>query len=1429
MKKRTLCLFLCLVMLLSTAVFAANEKAKTIRLQKTEGEVSVTDASGNPVTLMEDMRLYHGYRVQTGGSSYVWLSLDDSKSVKLDENTRLELRKHGKKIELELISGSIFLDVTSHLGDDEELTVRTATIFTGVRGTKVILSTIPNPDTKLPEDSYELLSKADTGSESFDEPWLHEVIAKTGSPSPGFKDGELPATSSIVLLEGSLMVHPVSGQEFLMEAGQCTEVYSLDNQTNVVTRKLNTGDVGAFVVAEIENNPSLRKQIDDALGFSGEESFTKKLIQNGGVRQNPSGVGTYNGNSSAIKGTTDFVFGQKTVSSAHTHSWGAPVYKWDEDHNCYAIRICSTNSAHMEDEKAAAVCETVKATCEEDGSMTYTVVFQNAAFQTQTDRVVLTALGHDFDPKSDSDWIPYTEGGQVLYYYLKCEHEDCTEIESEIEYLNRIQNTETEITSYSGLMANQSEENTLTVSAGKMVNIENLSLAEGNSIDVYGTLNLTVSDAKQIIRNNGSIWVKDNGTLNISGTMESVNAITVSEYGTLNLLDQGTLNIQADRNSFSGTVNMMDGSSLNTSGAVVINGTLNIAEDASAAINGELKNGTAGTITLANNAMLTVSGIVSNEANLTLEAGSTLTIVGLMENNGTLTLNELAVLDIRKPETESDTTVLNNHGTILLADDSFLTVSHELWNAVDDSCIEITAKKAAPARIQSAAMTNNGSFTVASGAGLTLLSDEESPEFRNRGTLSVETGGELKAESYVLNNYGTVETAENSLLQISEIRNTFSTATENDVTEILSRGQVNISGTAEIERLANKTDITLPDGAAVTAEVVNNYGELELETGSVLTVSESLLNKSENEDYGISASIDVGGTLNLTEDATVNNQARIWTTDGSVTNLYGTMNSGDDFCMNYGTLNLYQNAVLEMDAEVAMLGGTVNLYDGSRIRVHDSTEEVPGTLLTAISGGSGGFMGSPGSLNVVSNAAASIEGNVEHFGYTVTLGENSALTIDGSLSSTSISEDGVGVRLSKNSSLTVIGTFTNQAGLVLDEGAALEVGDPEDESDPTVLINYGSITLSDSSSIIAHGQIFNVNSGTSLNVISAKAKPEPATIVCSVLTNSGTLTVESGALLSTDSAVSNSGTLTVESGAFLSTDAAVSSSGTMIFNGANVGSLIPETTASSKLIFNVTDSTDSESLVNLLSIFGESLGTVEVNVDGELSFPEETYLTIPANTTLNLAEDASLSVDNLENLGVITTASQSQLTVKNEIISYGQLIIGSDSSMTAEYLSVYAEREKETVEQESETQSAPAPKLVINGDAVVSHFFSDIEDASVGETGSLTLGGDSEEEPYSGIYGTLNVSGQLIVNHSLYIESMGDEPEVNGQVNILSGGTLTVHTISYESPDSVTIEPTASQNINPELPETGSITCYGKLHISGTLNYAKLEEQAQPT
>lgn len=108
--------------------------ATTMKLAGTEGETFVRDEE-KELEPVADMNLYSGYLLGTEQEGYLWIDLDSVKLAKMDENSRIGIRKSGKELEIELDAGSLFFQVTEPLEEDETMYIRNSNMVVGIRGT----------------------------------------------------------------------------------------------------------------------------------------------------------------------------------------------------------------------------------------------------------------------------------------------------------------------------------------------------------------------------------------------------------------------------------------------------------------------------------------------------------------------------------------------------------------------------------------------------------------------------------------------------------------------------------------------------------------------------------------------------------------------------------------------------------------------------------------------------------------------------------------------------------------------------------------------------------------------------------------------------------------------------------------------------------------------------------------------------------------------------------------------------------------------------------------------------------------------------------------------------------------------------------------------------------------------------------------------
>ncbi len=134
MRNRQIVALLVAVALFLTAC-GPSASAAAMSLAKAEGTVGIADGDGKSVPVAEDRSLYSGYQVGTEAKSHAWISLDDVKLVKMDEESAIELRKENRNLEIFVNSGQLFFNITEPLEEDETLDIRTSTMTVGIRGT----------------------------------------------------------------------------------------------------------------------------------------------------------------------------------------------------------------------------------------------------------------------------------------------------------------------------------------------------------------------------------------------------------------------------------------------------------------------------------------------------------------------------------------------------------------------------------------------------------------------------------------------------------------------------------------------------------------------------------------------------------------------------------------------------------------------------------------------------------------------------------------------------------------------------------------------------------------------------------------------------------------------------------------------------------------------------------------------------------------------------------------------------------------------------------------------------------------------------------------------------------------------------------------------------------------------------------------------
>jgi hypothetical protein len=129
-KKHILCAALIMGMLVSSllaACGAPNDGEASdyvLRAELVEGSASRTNRNGKTFELLSDTALFGGDLIGTEPVSYAYISFDGSKAGKLDESSLAEIAESGRKLEVNVMSGSFFFNVSKLLANDEEMFLR---------------------------------------------------------------------------------------------------------------------------------------------------------------------------------------------------------------------------------------------------------------------------------------------------------------------------------------------------------------------------------------------------------------------------------------------------------------------------------------------------------------------------------------------------------------------------------------------------------------------------------------------------------------------------------------------------------------------------------------------------------------------------------------------------------------------------------------------------------------------------------------------------------------------------------------------------------------------------------------------------------------------------------------------------------------------------------------------------------------------------------------------------------------------------------------------------------------------------------------------------------------------------------------------------------------------------------------------------------
>ena len=243
--KTSVAILLVLALVFSLSISATAESvtsadASSMRLFRTEGIVFLSDDSGSPLSIRENMRLYSGNTVETASDSRAGISLDKAKTVTLDEDSSASLHSEGKNLSLNLESGSMYFSVSKPLASDENFEIRTSTMVLGIRGTSGYVASVSDSE------------------------------------------------SIVILTSGHALITAASGEEQEIAAGQCVTIRLEESGTEFTVSSVTPYDLPSFLLAELAADSAMLAEADSQIGNHFRQTVLELLSPSSAVHSSSS-------------------------------------------------------------------------------------------------------------------------------------------------------------------------------------------------------------------------------------------------------------------------------------------------------------------------------------------------------------------------------------------------------------------------------------------------------------------------------------------------------------------------------------------------------------------------------------------------------------------------------------------------------------------------------------------------------------------------------------------------------------------------------------------------------------------------------------------------------------------------------------------------------------------------------------------------------------------------------------------------------------------------------------------------------------------------------------------------------------------------------------------------------------------------------------
>ncbi len=549
-----------------------------------------------------------------------------------------------------------------------------------------------------------------------------------------------------------------------------------------------------------------------------------------------------------------------------------------------------------------------------------------------------------------------------------------------------------------------------------------------------------------------------------------------------------------------------------------------------------------------------LSGLAKNTGSLTVGAGASLGSKASLYNTGTLTVTSGGSVQLAKSANLSSGTLSGGKWVVDGSGGSAATLAIGTGNITTNKAqVELIGANASFAQL--AALANNqGQLTIGSGASFTTLA-----ALNNTGTIVTGVGGTLNLTSSKLpplTNNGTI-TNSGSLVVASKLGGNGTLENAGSLL-VLSGGDVRIA------KSSNFANGTLTGGSWVVDGSGPRSAALTIGSGNITTNDANIELIGANASFGQLAalasnkgSLTIGGGRNFTS-ASLNNTGTIAVTSGSVniaksgnfskgTLSGGTWLVGGGDSKSKASLAIGSGAITTNDANIGLIGLGASFAQLSGLASNKGSLTISeGARFTSAA------LNNTGTLTVASGGTANLASSKNLSGTTLSGGR---WVVDNSAGGAASLVVGSGAIRTNNANIELLGagaytSFAQLQGLANNTGS-LTVGAGASLGSKASLYNTGTLTVGSGSSVqllssknLASGKLSGGNwivdgsggSAATLAMGSGNITTNNANVeligpdahfaqLSGLANNQGSLTVTSGASLTTSVALNNTGTI----------------------------------------------------------------------------------------------------------------------------------------------------------------------------------------------------------------------------------------------------------------------------------------------------------------